>query len=65
MATFLALEELCNEQSLTPRQTEAVFKVSKSLMKKQMQAEESTKGTFIIILCVKRITYIFLGIKKR
>ncbi|XP_066924849.1 probable WRKY transcription factor protein 1 [Clytia hemisphaerica] len=44
MATFLALEELCNEQSLTPRQTEAVFKVSKSLIKKQMHAEESTKG---------------------
>ena len=44
MATFLALEDLCNEQSLTPRQTEAVFKASKSLMRKQLQEEQPSKG---------------------
>jgi len=44
MATFLALEDLCNEQSLTPRQTEAVFKASKSLIRKQLQEEQQPKG---------------------
>ena len=43
MATFLALEELCTQQSLTPRQAEAVFKASKSLMRKQHN-QEASKG---------------------
>ena len=37
MASFLALEELCTQQSLSPRQAEAVFEVSKQMHKKQEQ----------------------------
>lgn len=35
MASFMALEELCANQSLSPRQTEAVFEASQRLQRKQ------------------------------
>ncbi|XP_057305750.1 probable serine/threonine-protein kinase DDB_G0282963 isoform X2 [Hydractinia symbiolongicarpus] len=35
IASFMALEELCAKQSLSPRQTEAVFEASKRLQRKQ------------------------------
>ena len=60
MATFLALEEMCTEETsssiMTPRQTEAVFKASKSLLRKQQQHDtptnnvHSTKGSFSLYI---------------
>ena len=56
MATFLALEELCDEETpLTPRQTEAVFKASKSMARKHQQPQDNSlnKGSifWFILYC--------------
>lgn len=51
MASFMALEELCANQSLSPRQTEAVFEASQRLQRKQNGQHTGTEN-----VCLELIT---------
>ena len=57
MASFLALEELCAaQQSLTPKQSEAIFEASKHLQRIQSGAPNNSGKTFLWRKMVLNIT---------